>query len=197
MIRPNGALHTPEEFAKFIALHFAPQDISAVSFEYGEITLTVIRAVLLKLMTFLRDDPACRFACLTDMTCVDAPEASERFTIVYHLHSTFYNRRIRIKLTTDGELPVASVSGVFPAAVWYEREIWDMFGAFFSNHPDLRGLLTDEEFRACPLCKDFPVRGRDDLRYDSSRKTFVRRAKPERNGENASSVVDLNGRVGA
>lgn len=189
-------LQTPEELSKYVSLRFAPQDVSSVCIDRGELTLTVIRAVLLKLMQFLRDDPACRFTRLTDLTCVDRPDREERFEIVYHLHSFRHNRRVRIKLTTDGKLPVASVSGIFPAAVWYEREIWDMFGAVFSNHPDMRGLLTDGEFRACPLCKDFPVRGRDDMHYDVSRRVFTRCAKASAKGENRSAVVDLNGRAG-
>lgn len=192
----DAFLQTPEELSKYISLRFAPQDISRVCFERGELTLTVIRAVLLKLMQFLRDDPACRFSRLVDMTCVDYPDRAERFEIVYHLHGFRHNRRIRIKLATDEELPVASVSGIFPAAVWYEREIWDMFGAVFSNHPDMRGLLTDEEFRACPLRKDFPVEGRDEMRYDVSRRVFTRRSKTSENGGNRSAAVDLNGRAG-
>ena len=190
-------LQTPEEMSKYISLRFAPQDISSAVVEHGELTLTVIRSVLLKLMQFLRDDSSCRFVRLIDITCADYPERSERFEIIYHLHSLRHNRRIRVKLLTDGELPVSSICGLYPSAVWYEREIWDMFGAVFSNHPDMRGILTDEDFKACPLRKDFPLSGREELVYEVSRATFVRRAKGNAKSENCSAVVDLNGRAGA
>ena len=189
-------LQTPEELSKYISLRFAPQDISSSVVSRGELTLTVIRSVLLKLMQFLRDDSSCRFVRLTDITCADYPDRSERFEIVYHLHSLRHNRRIRVKLMTDGELPVSSICGLYPSAVWYEREIWDMFGAVFSNHPDMRGILTDEEFKACPLRKDYPFFGREDLSYEVSRSAFVSRPKPGIKYKNRSSYVDLNGRSG-
>ncbi|MGN0903824.1 MAG: NADH-quinone oxidoreductase subunit C [Alphaproteobacteria bacterium] len=183
---------SPEDYGQFIRLHFAKQDIPEMSTAFGELTLTVLRSVLLRLLQFLRDEPACKFSQMTDITCIDYPERPERFTVVYHLLSTVHNRRIRIRLTTDGELPVASASALFPSAVWYEREIWDMFGVVFGNHPDLRRLLTDDDFRGTPLCRDFPVRGKGAVCYDDARQVCLYREKAE-TPPNRSRTVNLGG----
>jgi len=140
---------------------------------FGELTLTVRAADIVACLTFLRDDPACRFQQLIDLTCVDYPERSARFDVVYHLLSLTANHRVRVKLHTDEDTPVASIIGVYPVADWFEREAFDMFGVFFSGHPDLRRLLTDYGFHGHPLRKDFPMTGYVEVRYDDELRRVV------------------------
>lgn len=139
----------------------------------GELTLLVEPARIVEVLTFLRDDPRCRFEVLIDICGVDWPAREKRFDVVYHLLSPRLNRRIRIKLEVDEETPVASVNDVFPAANWYEREAYDMYGILFSGHPDLRRLLTDYGFQGFPLRKDFPLTGYVEVRYDDEAKRVV------------------------
>ena len=110
---------------------------------------------------------------LVDVTAADYPEREERFEIVYNLLSMTHNTRIRVKLRTDEDDPVPSVAGVFSTANWFEREIWDMYGVFFSDHPDLRRLLTDYGFEGHPLRKDFPLTGHVEVRYDDTLRRVV------------------------
>ncbi len=140
---------------------------------HGELTLTVERDAIVSVLTTLRDDPRCRFEVLIDICGVDWPERERRFDVVYHLLSPRLNQRIRVKLETDEEAPVPSVIEVFPAANWYEREAYDMFGILFSGHPDLRRLLTDYGFQGYPLRKDFPLTGYVEVRYDDAAKRVV------------------------
>jgi NADH-quinone oxidoreductase subunit C len=140
---------------------------------YGELTLTVRADCLIETATYLRDDPNCLFVCFIDLTAVDYPTRAQRFDVVTHLLSPKHNRRIRIKITTDEETPVPSLSGLYPAANWYEREAYDLFGVFFSGHPDLRRLLTDYGFDGHPLRKDFPMTGYVEVRYDDEQKRVV------------------------
>jgi NADH-quinone oxidoreductase subunit C len=93
--------------------------------------------------------------------------------VVYNLLSMRHNRRIRIKLSTDENTPVESAVDLFPAAGWFEREAWDMYGIFFANHPDLRRLLTDYGFEGHPLRKDFPLTGHVEVRYDAAQQRVV------------------------
>jgi NADH-quinone oxidoreductase subunit C len=139
----------------------------------GELCLTCTRDGLPVLLTYLRDDPACRFRQLMDLCGVDYPERPERFDVVYHLLSPRFNRRIRVKLRTDEDHPVPSAVGVFSSAGWFEREAWDLFGILFSDHPDLRRLLTDYGFEGHPLRKDFPLTGYVEVRYDDEQKRVV------------------------
>jgi NADH-quinone oxidoreductase subunit C len=140
---------------------------------HGELILWVSRADLVPTLTFLRDDPRALFKVLVDVTAVDWPSRPERFELVYNLLSLRHNRRIRVKTTTDEDTPVASVIGVFSTAGWFEREVWDMFGVFFSDHPDLRRILTDYGFDGHPLRKDFPLTGYVEVRYDEEQKRVV------------------------
>lgn len=139
----------------------------------GELTLSVEPARIAEVLTFLRDDANCRFEVLIDICGVDWPAREKRFDVVYHLLSPRLNRRIRIKLEVDEETPVPSVNDVFPAANWYEREAYDMYGILFSGHPDLRRLLTDYGFQGFPLRKDFPLTGYVEVRYDDEAKRVV------------------------
>ena len=139
----------------------------------GELTLRADRENIASLMTFLRDDVRCRFTCLIDICGVDYPERTKRFEVVYHLLSARQNKRIRVKTDTDETTPVPSLVQVFPAADWYEREVFDLYGVFFSGHPDLRRILTDYGFQGHPLRKDFPLTGFVEVRYSEDLKRVV------------------------
>ncbi|MBN9525517.1 MAG: NADH-quinone oxidoreductase subunit C [Alphaproteobacteria bacterium] len=139
----------------------------------GELTVRVKREAIVRVLTFLRDDAACRFTQLVELCGVDYPERAQRLEIVYHLLSMTLNQRIRVKLTTDEMTPVESVAPLFPTANWFEREAYDMVGVMFDNHPDLRRILTDYGFEGHPLQKDFPLTGFVELRYDEVEKRVV------------------------
>ncbi|WP_299373884.1 NADH-quinone oxidoreductase subunit C [uncultured Kiloniella sp.] len=128
---------------------------------------------LLQVIKFLRDNQNCQFRQLVELTAVDYPAREERFEIVYCLLSLTHNQRIKIKFSTSDETPVESVTGLFSSAIWYEREVWDMYGIFFANHPDLRRILTDYGFEGHPLRKDFPLTGYVEVRYDETQKRVV------------------------
>jgi NADH-quinone oxidoreductase subunit C len=139
----------------------------------GETILWVERDRLVATLTALRDDPRLLFKLLVDVTAVDFPSRPERFEVVYNLLSLKHNRRVRVKTATDEETPVPSAVAVFSSAGWYEREVWDMFGVMFADHPDLRRLLTDYGFDGHPLRKDFPLTGYVEVRYDEEQKRVV------------------------
>ncbi len=128
---------------------------------------------ILELLTLLRDAPQFRFHQLIDITAVDYPDRARRFDVVYHLLSLTKNLRVRIAIETDEDTPVPSVTAAYPCADWYEREVFDMFGVFFSDHPDLRRILTDYGFHGYPLRKDFPMTGYVEVRYDEALKRVV------------------------
>jgi len=139
----------------------------------GELTVVVPCEQIVPVLTVLRDDKQCLFEQLIDICGVDYPERARRFDVVYHLLSPRRNQRIRVKCETDADTPVASVVDVFPAANWYEREAYDMYGILFSGHPDLRRILTDYGFQGFPLRKDFPLTGYVEVRYDDDQKRVV------------------------
>jgi len=140
---------------------------------FGELTLDVDAGRIADVALKLRDTADLRFVCLIDICGADYPEREKRFDVVYHLLSPTLNARIRLKVQTDGQTPVPSLVEVFPAANWYERETWDMYGVIFSGHPDLRRLLTDYGFEGHPLRKDFPLTGFVEVRYDDAQKRVV------------------------
>ena len=153
----------------------AVNSVEVVSFDGGddEITVNARRAEIVKVISFLRDDPICRFASLMDIAGADYPARDRRFDVVYHMLSMSHNRRIRVKITTDTVVPVPSITELFPNADWYEREAFDMYGISFDGHPDLRRILTDYGFEGFPLRKDFPLSGFVEVRYDDERKQVV------------------------
>jgi NADH-quinone oxidoreductase subunit C len=150
-----------------------PQDVLGCDTILGEPVVTVRGAAIVKVMTHLRDDPGCLFKVLVDICGADYPEREQRFEVVYNLLSLKHNRRVRVKVLTDEMTPVPSVTGVFSAAGWFEREAWDLYGIFFSDHPDLRRILTDYGFEGHPLRKDFPLTGYVEVRYDQEQKRVV------------------------
>ena len=139
----------------------------------GELNVETTVDDIIRVLKFLRDDASCQFKSLMDVCGVDYPEQEKRFEVNYNLLSYKHNQRIRIKVRTDEDTPVPSVSTVFPTASWFERECWDMYGVFFSEHPDLRRLLTDYGFEGHPLRKDFPLTGYVEVRYDDEQKRVV------------------------
>ncbi|MBN9592781.1 MAG: NADH-quinone oxidoreductase subunit C [Alphaproteobacteria bacterium] len=139
----------------------------------NELTVECAGADITDVLRFLRDDPVCAFTILIDVCGVDWPNRERRFDVVYHLLSITRNQRLRVKVQTDEDTPVPSVVGVFPAANWFEREAFDMYGIQFSDHPDLRRLLTDYGFSGYPLRKDFPLTGYVEVRYDEELKRVV------------------------
>ena len=138
---------------------------------YGELTLTAPASRIVQVLTQLRDQFA--FQQLIDLCGVDYPDRVQRFDVVYHLLSLTKNYRVRLKIRTDEDTPVATVVGVYPCADWFEREAFDMYGIFFEGHPDLRRILTDYGFHGHPLRKDFPMTGYVELRYDDELKRVV------------------------
>ncbi len=150
-----------------------PAAVSASTYAYGELTLDVALERLIETVRYLRDDPSCLFISFIDLTAVDYPTRVPRFDVVVHLLSPKYNRRIRVKVATDEDVPVLSLTALYPAANWYERETYDLFGILFSGHPDLRRILTDYGFEGHPLRKDFPMTGYVEVRYDDAEKRVV------------------------
>jgi NADH-quinone oxidoreductase subunit C len=139
----------------------------------GELAVRVRPSTIVRVLTFLRDEPSLQFRQLIDLCGVDYPDREARFDVVYHLLSLHHNQRIRVAVETAEDSPVPSVTSVFPNADWFEREAWDMYGVFFSDHPDLRRLLTDYGFEGHPLRKDFPMSGYVEMRYDETQKRVV------------------------
>jgi NADH-quinone oxidoreductase subunit C len=145
----------------------------ATELRRAELTIKVQTGAIARVLAFLRDEPGCQFKMLVDLCGVDYPEREERFEVVYHLLSLRHNQRIRVKVSVDEMTPVPSVVEVFGSASWYERETWDMYGIHFSDHPDLRRLLTDYGFEGHPMRKDFPQTGYVEVRYDDEQKRVV------------------------
>lgn len=139
----------------------------------GELVVQVQHTGLVAMARFLRDDPSCLFKQVMDICGVDYPEREKRFEIVYNLLSLKHNARLRLKVLTDEDTAVPSVAAVWPAANWFEREVWDLYGVFFSDHPDLRRLLTDYGFDGHPLRKDFPLTGYVEVRYDEEQRRVI------------------------
>jgi NADH-quinone oxidoreductase subunit C len=143
------------------------------TFDRGELTLAVAGEQLVPLVAYLRDDPDCEFRLLLDICGVDWPKREKRFDVVYHFLSLTKNQRIRLKVQTDEQTPVPSIAHIHPGANWFERESYDLYGVTFSEHPDLRRILTDYGFSGHPLRKDFPLTGFVELRYDDELKRVV------------------------
>jgi NADH-quinone oxidoreductase subunit C len=140
---------------------------------FDELTIVARREDIVRVVTFLRDDPQCRFVCFIDICGADYPARENRFDVVYHFLAPHHNRRIRVKVMTDEVAPVPSLVSLFPAANWYEREAYDLYGILFSGHPDLRRILTDYGFEGHPLRKDFPMTGYVEVRYDDGQGRVV------------------------
>ena len=140
---------------------------------HGELSLSVAASDIKKVLRILKADTACLFHVLIDVCGVDFPERKPRFDVVYNLLSLKRNLRIRVKVAVGEDDKVPSVAEIFPSAGWYEREVWDLYGIFFSGHNDLRRILTDYGFDGHPLRKDFPLTGHVEVRYDDEYRRVV------------------------
>lgn len=158
------AEHIRDNAAKFV---------TDVHMQLDELVVLTRAKDVVQLLSFLQSDANCLFKVLVDITAVDYPDRAERFEVVYNLLSVKWNRRVRVKLSVDEDTPVPSVTQLFAAAGWHERETFDMYGVFFSGNPDLRRILTDYGFDGHPLRKDFPLTGYVELRYDEEQKRVV------------------------
>ncbi len=150
-----------------------PDCVMSWSVAFDELTVQIAHNAVVPFCEFLKTDPTCRFSTLVDITAVDNPTREARFDVVYHFLSMYQNHRIRVKSALREDEMLASLVEVFPAANWFEREVYDMFGILFTGHPDLRRILTDYGFRGYPLRKDFPTTGYTELRYDEAQKRVV------------------------
>jgi len=147
--------------------------ITDTAIAYGELTVIARADDVVRVVEFLRDDPRCRFVSFVDICGADYPGRERRFDVVYHFLSPYLNHRIRLKVEADETTAVPSLVGVFPAANWFEREVYDLYGVLFSGHPDLRRILTDYGFEGHPLRKDFPMTGFVEVRYDEAQGRVV------------------------
>jgi len=139
--------------------------------EVDEVSIDVARESVADVLRTLRD--TLDYQQLMEIAGVDYPERAERFELVYHLLSVTKNHRLRIRVSTDADTPVPTVTGVYPVAGWLEREVFDMYGVIFAGHPDLRRILTDYGFTGHPQRKDFPLTGYVELRYSEEEKRVV------------------------
>ncbi len=161
-----------QDLGNYIDAKFGDQ-IDGQNLVNGELIVTVSSQNLVKLCKFLRDDSHCLFQQLVDVCGVDFPDREKRFEVVYNMVSFKHNTRCRVKVNADEDSAVPSVVKIWPTADWYEREVWDMYGVFFSDHPDLRRILTDYGFDGHPQRRDFPLTGYVELRYDDEQRRVV------------------------
>ena len=154
-------------------MRMVPSWITSHSISKNQIIFTINPKDSLKFAQFLKMHTNAQFKQLVDVTAVDYPSSEKRFHVVYQYLSLSYNSRCRVKTLCDSLTPVESLTSCFSSAAWFEREVWDMFGIFFSNHPDLRRILTDYGFKGHPLRKDFPLTGYVEVRYDDSEKRVI------------------------
>ena len=145
--------------------------ISKINF--GQLFIEIDIEALYSTILYLKTNDQCRFKQLIDITAVDYPEKEKRFKLVYLLLSHENNLRILININIDEKLHVPSITKIFPSANWMEREVFDMYGISFKDHPDLRRILTDYEFKGYPLRKDFPLTGHTEVRYSEDKKKVI------------------------
>jgi len=138
-----------------------------------EISIVVHPKNLYGVINFLKNHLLCQYNTLSAVSGTDYPERENRFEVAYELLSLHYNRRLRVKTFVNEFTPVYSITAVYPSANWWEREVWDMYGVFFQNHPDLRRILTDYGFQGHPMRKDFPLSGYVEVSYDEKLKRVI------------------------
>ena len=161
------------ELGKYIASNLPKYVQKAQIGSPNELELLIHPEGVVPVLSFLKENHKTQFHAFTTATALDVLSRQYRFELIYNLLSVRFNTRIRVKTYTDELTPVDSITGVFQGANWYEREIWDMYGIFFANHPDLRRILTDYGFSGHPFRKDFPLSGFVEVRYDEEVKRVV------------------------
>lgn len=154
-------------------VNIVPKWIKSYTIKKNEVSLDIFPEYAAPFFTFLKDYTNGQFKMLVDITAVDYPSRAQRFEVVYNLLSVQFNARIRIKVHVDEITPIESLVPIYNSANWFEREVWDMFGICFTNHPDLRRILTDYGFEGHPMRKDFPLSGYIEFRYDDSKKRVI------------------------
>ncbi len=167
---PEGL--TNNEFREYL-INELSSSVDEIDIVKDEIFVYARAEKIAQVLYFLKVDRSCSFEQLITLTAADHPEDKKRFEIIYCLLSLKYNRRLVIKVRTDEDTPVQSVTGVYNSAGWYEREVWDLYGVRFAGNPDLRRILTDYGFEGHPLRKDFPLTGYYEVRYDEEQKKVV------------------------
>ncbi|EEH47432.1 NADH-ubiquinone oxidoreductase 30.4 kDa subunit, mitochondrial [Paracoccidioides brasiliensis Pb18] len=165
----SSALH---KYGQYL-ISCLPKYIQQFSVWKDELTIYVPPSGIIPVFTFLKQHTAAEYTQVSDITAVDFPTRDQRFEVVYNLLSVRHNSRIRVKTYADEATPVPSITGLYDGALWYEREVYDMFGVFFVGHPDLRRIMTDYGFDGHPLRKDFPLTGYTEIRYDEEKKRIV------------------------
>jgi NADH dehydrogenase (ubiquinone) Fe-S protein 3 len=143
------------------------------TFNKKELSINIPFNKIIPIFFILKNHTNCQYKILSDLCIVDYINKKQRFNIIYNLLSIRFNSRIRIKMDITELQPIESIATIYKAAVWWEREAWDMFGVFFSNHPDLRRILTDYGFEGHPLRKDFPLSGFLEVYYNELKKRVV------------------------
>ncbi len=166
----------PDESLKDLADYIVEKldkHVDSHVFEKDELVIYAQAKNICAVLKFLRDDRECEFTTLIDICGVDYPNRANRFDIVYALLSLRQNNRVRVKIQADEETLIPSATELFSASLWFEREVWDMYGVLFAGNPDLRRILTDYGFDGHPQRKDFPLTGYVELRYDEDQKRVV------------------------
>jgi len=171
-VRIDARTEALRELGQHIELK-RPDCVLSWDVTHGELTVDVAPARLAGFVEFLKVDSTCKFSSLVDITAVDYPGRAQRFDVVYHFLSMYQNQRIRLRSKIREDEMMLSIVETFPAANWFEREVFDMFGILFKGHPDLRRILTDYGFRGYPLRKDFPTTGYTEVRYDEVQKRVI------------------------
>ncbi len=164
--------NTLEEISNIIN-SFVNEEDYVLEFNKGNYQLFLKKPVLIKVVKAIKENEKLKFNQLIDLTAVDFPNKENRFEMIYIFLSVEFNIRIIITFFINEEDAVDSLTNLYPSANWYEREVWDLFGIIFNNHPDLRRLLTDYGFIGHPLRKDFPLSGNVEVKYDLNSKKVV------------------------
>ena len=144
-----------------------------ISDDFNQLQISIAADQILDVVDFIKNDEACEFRQITDIAGVDFPDRQKRFEVIYHFLSFKHNSRLRIKIIIGEDESIPSITSIFPAANWFEREAFDMYGIQFKDHPDLRRILTDYGFEGYPLRKDFPLSGNVEIRYDEIDKKII------------------------
>lgn len=174
-IKNKSFLSTVKEQHKKNFAEYLTSILPILSYDYNNQTLviSVLPENLIFVLKSLKLHSCCQFSCLSAVSGVDYPQRERRFEVVYDLLSVKYNSRIRVKTFVDEITPLTSAVSVFPAATWWEREVWDLFGVFFEQNDEIKRILTDYGFEGHPLRKDFPLSGYVESRYDDKIKRVV------------------------
>ena len=147
--------------------------IKSSQINHDQLYLNIESDSLIEVLVFLKNNSSTKFRQLVDITAVDYPELNQRFKLIYLLLSHDLNSRIILSYSINENEVIQSITGIFPSANWMEREVFDMYGIKFKDHPDLRRILTDYNFEGFPLRKDFPLTGHNEVRYSEDEKKVV------------------------